>query len=86
MLIGPEYNRIKTIKGIKYYIIYKPWKVILLKAVKIIQKGLWYCGVAWHDPIFGECTPDFNCCGNCGREAWIKFPQKHYHKKYKPVI
>jgi len=48
---------------------------ILLKIIKFIQKKLWLIGIAVHDPIFNECTPDFNCCCNIGRETIIKIPQ-----------
>lgn len=84
MKIEPRYKKIRVIKGIEYYIIYKWYEVILLRIIKTIQKGLWYCGVAWHDFIFEECTPDFNCCCNVGRRAWIKFPQKPT-SRYKSV-
>jgi len=75
-IIKPKYDKVKTVKGVKYYIIYRWWEVVILRVVKAAQKGMWFCGIAWHDPVFGECTPDFNCCCNIGRKAWIKFSQK----------
>lgn len=62
--------------GITYYISYKKYQIIVLKVTKAIQKFLWKYGIAVHDPIFGECTPDFNCCCNIGRKAFLKFPAK----------
>ena len=80
--IKPAYDRTETINGLKYYICYKWYVVILLRIVKFIQKGLWLCGIAVHDPVFGECTPDFNCCCNIGRCAFIRIGQKkHYNLK-----
>ena len=48
----------------------------VLRPTKLAQKSLWLCGIAVHDPIFGECTPDFNCCCRIGRWAFIRVPQK----------
>jgi len=39
---------------------------------KWVQKGLWMIGIALYDPIFGECTPDFNCCQDIGRKTFIR--------------
>lgn len=65
--------------GIEYIWIYS-WFVrwFVLKPVKIGQWTLWFCGIAIHDPVFGTCTPDFNCCAkNVGRRAFIRIPQKN---------
>ena len=54
---------------------------MILKPVKFIQKTLWFCGIAVHDPIFGECTPDFNCCEKVGGKAFIRIAQAGIIKK-----
>ncbi len=46
---------------------------MILRPVKLIQKNLWLIGVSVHDPVFGECTPDFNCCcKGVGRKTFIR--------------
>ena len=62
--------------GLYTYWIY-PWyaRWFLLTPVKFLQKTLWLCGVAIHDPVFGECTPDFNCCNKVGRKAFIRISE-----------
>ena len=59
-----------------YSLFYKSWQVPILRFCKLLQKSLWYLGIAVHDPVFGECTPDFNCCCDTGRRAFIKIPQR----------
>jgi len=34
------------------------------KIFSYIQLGLWKLGINIHNPINGECTPDFSCCIN----------------------
>lgn len=59
--------------GIEYIIIYSWWERMILRPVKLIQKNLWLIGVSVHDPVFGECTPDFNCCcKGVGRKTFIR--------------
>lgn len=55
-----------------YYWIY-PWYVrwFIQPPIKLLQKVLWLCGIAIHDPVFGECTSDFNCCFDIGRKRFI---------------
>lgn len=74
-LIKPEPGLHGTIieGGVEYLYLYSKFNRKLLKVVKFIQKSLWKIGVAIHDPIFGECTPDFNCCCDCGRKRFIHF-------------
>ena len=59
--------------GLETYWIY-PFYVrwFILRSVKFIQKALWCCGIAVHDPVFGECTSDFKCCEKIGRKAFIR--------------
>jgi len=73
--IKPSYKE-KRINGIDYYAMHRFWQILLLKIVKDIQLILWCLGIAVHDPIFGECTPDFNCCENVGRKAGIKISKQ----------
>ena len=40
------------------------------------QLFLWYFGIAWHNSIRNECTPDFNCCAHCGRKKWLMIPDR----------
>lgn len=40
-----------------------------------IQWVLWKVGIAIHNPLRNECTPDFNCCNKIGRKAFLKSPQ-----------
>lgn len=65
-----------TKDGVEYVELYRPWQRPLQWVVKRIQKILWYCGVAVYDPIFGECTPDFNCCTNIGRKKIFSWHPK----------
>lgn len=68
-----EYGKHIDSDGLETYWIYS-WFVrwFVLRPIKFIQKLLWFCGIAVHDPIFGECTPDFNCCcSNIGRKSFI---------------
>lgn len=64
--------------GIEYFWIYSwPVRWFIFKPVRMVQKILWFCGIAVHDPVFGICTPDFNCCvANLGRKVFIRFPEK----------
>ncbi|MCK5602630.1 hypothetical protein KAR91_12190 [Candidatus Pacearchaeota archaeon] len=66
----------EVVDGVKYTRNYPLWVIPILRVVKAAQKSLWFCGVAIHDPIFGECTPDFNCCVDIGRRAVVKFPSQ----------
>lgn len=71
--IGPGEHGKKIIDGVEYIELYPWWAVIILRIAKFIQKTLWICGIAVHDPIFGECTPDFNCCcKGIGRKAIVR--------------
>jgi hypothetical protein len=71
--IKPGNYGVHTMDGIEYIDIYPKWAIPVLRAAKFIQKTLWLAGVAVHDPIFGECTPDFNCCcKSIGRKAFIR--------------
>lgn len=75
-LIEPKCQEKHFINGREYYYLYSPKIRVLLKVVKFIQLSLWKIGVAIHDPIFGECTPDFNCCEKeIGRKSWLNIPQ-----------
>lgn len=53
------------------------------KFIKIYQYFLWFIGIAWHDNIFNECTPDFNCCcRKIGRKAFWYFKDKNSKINY----
>jgi len=71
-LIKPGEHRKKTIDGVEYISMYPWWAIPVLRVTKFTQKSLWLVGIAVHDPIFGECTPDFNCCCKVGRKAWLR--------------
>lgn len=63
-------NKMKIIRvknGWVYFEVKKGYKLRCL-----LQKILWCIGIAIHNNIDNECTPDFNCCNRCGRFAWIK--------------
>lgn len=48
----------------------------LYRFIKKFQKILWLLGIAWHDKIYNECTPDFNCCvKTIGKRSWLRFKQ-----------
>jgi len=83
--ITPDYTGKHGIKfdGTTNYItVYSKRVMILLRVVKFIQKILWIFGIAIHDPIFGECTPDFNCCNSTiGRWAFINIKKNSYIKR-----
>lgn len=32
------------------------------KVIKLIQRFFWFIGLPYHEHVFNECTPDFNCC------------------------
>ncbi len=51
-----------VIDGVEYINLYPFWAIPIRKVVKFVQKTLWLVGIAIHDPVFNECTPDFNCC------------------------
>lgn len=48
--------------NIIYSVRYTGTKYIKYKIVKMFQLGLFKIGIKWHDTIFNECTPDFECC------------------------
>ncbi len=60
----------------EYVIPYPRWARALMRVVKFVQFRLWKVGIAVHDPIFGECTPDFNCCCETGRKAFVRLGTK----------
>lgn len=60
------------IDGITYIEMYPLWIRPLYRLQKKIQKFLWRHGIAVHDFVFGECTPDFNCCNDSGKKTIIK--------------
>ena len=65
------------VDGVEYYYLYSRRVRKFYTLTKFIQKALWLGGVAVHDPIFGECTPDFNCCEkDIGRGTVIKLSSK----------
>lgn len=68
-------KKVKTVveDGIEYIVYYTKVEIVVMRFAKIIQLNLWRCGIAVHDPIFGECTPDFNCCCKIGRKAYLRF-------------
>lgn len=69
--------------GIVYIINYSRKNIKIMRIVKFIQKFLWSIGIAIHDPIFGECTPDFNCCVpevKDGKYTFINISQKRIEK------
>ena len=73
-LIKPRDHGRVVVDGIEYIKIYAWWERPILRMSWWIQKGLWLCGVAIHNPIAGECTPDFNCCcKGIGRKAWFRY-------------
>ena len=78
MLIKSGCHDKHILNGIEYYYNYNKFiRKFIYKPIKKIQKALWLCGIAVHDPIFGECTPDFNCCCKVGRKAFFKLAQKN---------
>ena len=60
--IKPGNYGTEILDNIEYVITYTRWQRYLRRVIKFIQLTLWKYGIAIHDPIFGECTPDFNCC------------------------
>ncbi|MGZ3999591.1 MAG: hypothetical protein ACXVIY_03135 [Mucilaginibacter sp.] len=40
------------------------------------QTFLWWFGIAWHNSYANECTPDFNCCENIGRDYFFRWNHK----------
>jgi hypothetical protein len=48
-----------------------------------IQGLLWFIGIAIHNHYRNECTKDFNCCGTCGRKAFIKIKDITYNRQQK---
>ena len=74
--IKPEtITEISTTHKTRYFLSFKRWARLRV-IIKFIENSLWKVGVAVHDPVFGECTKDFNCCCDCGRKAVIKFRDK----------
>ena len=66
----------KTIDGIDYIERYPVWARPILRVTKLLQRQLWKLGIAVHDPVFGECTPDFNCCcKNIGRKVFLRIKE-----------
>ena len=80
--IKPGNYKKKVIDGIEYTSLYRWWVIPMLRTVKFIQKSLWLCGIAIHDPVFGECTPDFNCCCKIGRKAFLRLSQTITKREY----
>lgn len=83
--IKPDYTGkygYEIIDGNKYITHYSKIVIVLLRLIKFIQKTLWFCGIAVHDPVFGECTPDGNCCcKRTGRKSFITIRQKWWLRK-----
>ncbi len=50
-------------------------KYLLDRFTLYCQGVLWLFGIAIHNSYRGECTPDFNCCVNCGRKKFIQIGQ-----------
>ncbi len=54
----------------------------------LIQKLLWKIGIAIHNPIRDECTPDFNCCEKVDhwsvdcRSCGVRYGVKNLHNPY----
>ena len=72
-IIKPGIYGKRTIDGIEYIKLYPWWARPLLLVIKFTQRTCWWIGIAIHDPIFGECTPDFNCCcRGIGRKAYLR--------------
>jgi hypothetical protein len=49
------------------------WSIMPYRFAKLLQKALWKIGIAIYDPVFGECTPDFNCCTDIGRKKFLSW-------------
>ena len=81
-IIKPDFSGkhgTEIINGHKHITNYSKKNITILRITKFIQKALWNFGIAIHDPIFGECTPDFNCCVDIGKRAFLKIPKsKNY--------
>lgn len=69
-----DYGRVIE-NGIEYQVLYSPTQKIILRVARTIQSLLWKVGVAVYNPVSGECTIDFNCCGY-GRHAWFRWHPK----------
>ena len=71
-----DYGKI-VVDGVEYVESYPKWVIPILRTVKFTQKTLWVLGIAVHDPIFGECTPDGNCCcKHVGRFSFLRVNDK----------
>ena len=67
-----KYNYLETKEGKRrfnnpriYYLTY------------LVQKFLYFIGIAWHNSYSNECTIDFNCCNNIGRFKWLQICSKY---------
>ena len=56
------YGKPFTKDGVKYVHTLPWWQRHFYKMTVGVQWILWKIGIPWHNWIFDECTPDFNCC------------------------
>jgi len=80
-----DYGRV-LINGELHMQLYPNWAVRIVRLSVLIQKALWVVGVAFHNPVTDECTPDFNCCLKHKRWAWVRVGKNALYSFYFAVL